>query len=207
MTRRYFRLTALVLALAATLAAPLYAQEQEGAKSSEEQKTEAQDEQTPKDADAQNDGDVQFDENLPPKEEGNDEEELDGAALNEALEKAVDEDLGAAVKENSAEDLLNLATETKLSASTLLDLTKVVSLCNKAEQRGLDEVNLEFCKQLRISAQLDRGLAVSQLFMDPELHVDQLPRGWEGLRDHAITDLQTALDEYQDMPVAQLAQG
>ena len=209
MTKRYFRLAAIALALVAYLGAALYAQEQQGAENADEQKSEAQDAQNQVGDDEQKadakDDELQFDDNLPPKEE--DEEELDGATISEALEKAVEEDLGAAAKENSAEDLLNLATEAKLSATTLLDLTKVVSLCNKAEQRGLDDVNLEFCKQLRISAQLDRGLAVSQLFMDPDLHIDQLPRGWEGLRDNAIADLQTALDEYDDMPVAQLSIG
>ena len=210
MTRNWHRLMALVVALATSLGGALYAQEQSAQENAEEQKNEAQAQEEPQ-AEEKNEGaaaqddSLQFDENLPPADESGDES--DAASLEQELEKAVDADLGDAVKENSAEDLLNLATETKLGATTLLDLTKVISLCNKAEQRGLDEVNLEFAKQLRISAMLDRGLAIAQIFIDPDLQLDQLPRGWQGLRDHAITDLQTALDEYQDIPVAQMSLG
>lgn len=139
-----------------------------------------------------------------------DEPQLDVAEeepFDSALEKAAEAELGDAIKANSAEDLLNLATDLKLSASTLQDLTKVISLCNKAEKLGLDETNMEYSKQLRLSARLDRGLAVSQLFLNPDLPLDQLPRGWEALRDNAIGDLTTALAETPDVPVANLSLG
>ena len=127
--------------------------------------------------------------------------------VNAALDEAAESELGDAAKSNSPEELLNLATETKLTASTLLDLTKVVSLCNKAEKLGLDEYNREYARQLRISAQLDRGLAIAQLFMDPELDIAQLPRGWEGLRDSAIADLKTVVEENPDVAAVQLGLG
>lgn len=136
----------------------------------------------------------------------NDENNIDGS-LDKIIEKEVEQQLGATVQENSAEELLNLATELKLSANNLIDLTKVVSLCNKAEQLGLDEANLEFAKQLRLSARLDRGLAVSQIFLNPDLPLDQLPAGWEALRDNSIGDLTAALSENPDIPVANLSLG
>ena len=140
------------------------------------------------------------------------EEELDGdenaesdddVALDQALEAQLDGD----PKEMSAEDLLNLATELKLSAANLLDLSKVIRLCEEAQKKGLDEVNAEFAKQLLLSSRLDRGLGVAQLFLNPELPIEQLPRGWETLRDNAIGDLQAALAETPEIPLAQLALG
>ncbi|MBQ2791117.1 MAG: tetratricopeptide repeat protein, partial [Thermoguttaceae bacterium] len=126
---------------------------------------------------------------------------------NNALDQALAAQLDADPNGMSAEDLLNLATELKLSAANLLDLSKVIRLCEEAQKKGLDEVNAEFAKQLLISSRLDRGLGVAQLFLSPELPVDQLPRGWENLRDVAIEDLQAALTETTDIPLAQLALG
>ncbi len=141
---------------------------------------------------------LEVDEEDPKEEEG---------SLDEELEKVVEKELGETTKENSAEELINLATELKLSATTLLDLTKVVSLLNKAEKMGLDEENKEFAHQLKVSARLDRGLAVAQLFMSPELNLDELPRGWQALRNNAIGDLEYALKENPDMPIANLSLG
>ena len=141
---------------------------------------------------------LEVDEDDPKEEEG---------SIDEELEKVVEKELGESTKENSAEELINLATELKLSATTLLDLTKVVSLLNKAEKMGLDEENKEFAHQLKVSARLDRGLAVAQLFMSPELNLDELPRGWQALRNNAIGDLEYALKENPDMPIANLSLG
>ena len=141
---------------------------------------------------------LEVDEEDPKEEEG---------SIDEELEKVVEKELGESTKENSAEELINLATELKLSATTLLDLTKVVSLLNKAEKMGLDDENKEFAHQLKVSARLDRGLAVAQLFMSPELNLDELPRGWQALRNNAIGDLEYALKENPDMPIANLSLG
>ncbi len=146
---------------------------------------------------------VEFDESKP-EEEGKDEESPN---VGNALEAAADAELGAAAKSSSPDDLINLATDIKLNANSLLDLTKVISLCNKAEALGLDEDSLEFARQLRVSAQLERGLSISQFFLDPDLEIAQLPQGWEGLRDNSINDLETAVQENPEMAVAQLALG
>lgn len=150
--------------------------------------------------DAPSDDEIQLEEELDGDE--NAESEAD-AALDQALEVELDGD----PKEMSAEDLLNLATELKLSAANLLDLSKVIRLCEEAQKKGLDEVNAEFAKQLLLSSRLDRGLGVAQLFLNPELPINQLPRGWEELRDNAIGDLQAALADSPEIPLAQLALG
>lgn len=142
-----------------------------------------------------------------PKLEVDEDDPKEEGSLDEELEKVVEKELGETTKENSAEELINLATELKLSATTLLDLTKVVSLLNKAEKMGLDDENKEFAHQLKVSARLDRGLAVAQLFMSPELNLDELPRGWQALRNNAIGDLEYALKENPDMPIANLSLG
>ncbi len=147
------------------------------------------------------DGEIQLEEEI----DGEESENADSDA--DALDQALEAELDADPKEMSAEDLLNLATELKLSAANLLDLSKVIRLCEEAQKKGLDDVNAEFAKQLLLSSRLDRGLGVAQLFMNPELPINQLPRGWENLRDNAIGDLQAALAESPDVPLAQLALG
>ena len=155
--------------------------------------------QTAQESQESQDDEIQFDEEL----DAENAKSQDDLALDQALEAELD----ANPKEMAAEDLLNLATELKLSAANLLDLSKVIRLCEEAQKKGLDEVNAEFAKQLLISSRLDRGLGVAQLFLNPELPIAQLPRGWENLRDNAIGDLQAALAESPEIPLAQLALG
>lgn len=186
------RLTNISLALAASAAlslSPLFAQDAVAPQENPAPEAAASEE-------AQDDDAIVFDENAP-EENATDVDEAVAAALKSELEDGE--------KENSAEDLLNLATELKLSASNLLDLSKVVALCQEAEKKGLDDANLEFSKQLRLSAQLDRGLTVAQLFLNDELPIDQLPRGWEALRDKATEDLEAALADGGDIPIANLS--
>lgn len=111
------------------------------------------------------------------------------------------------MNESSAEDLLNLATEAKLSAESVLDLTKVVAYCIEAEKKGLDETSLEYCKQLKLSSQLERGLALANMFMGENLSVRNLPRGWETIRSMALEDLMTSVASMPDLTLAQLAIG
>ena len=126
-------------------------------------------------------------------------------------ERAAAEDLTkeieSAVQENSAEDLLNLATEVKLSAASILDLGKVIAYCREAEKKGLDGENLEYCRQLRLSSQLERGLALSKIFMDDSITVDKYPNGWPVIRAMALDDLESSAEEFSDLALAQLAIG
>lgn len=119
----------------------------------------------------------------------------------------VAEQIAATVNENSAEDLLNLATEVKLSAESVLDLTKVITYCIEAEKKGLSDESLEFCRQLKLSSQLERGLAMANMFMADNLSIHDLPRGWEAVRAMALDDLTAAVEGHPDLTLAQLAIG
>ncbi|MBO7678846.1 MAG: hypothetical protein J6S75_04175, partial [Thermoguttaceae bacterium] len=69
-----------------------------------------------------------------------DEEDDEIAADNPAdVATQVIDEIAADARENSAEDLLNLATEETLSAESILDLTKAIAYCIEAEKKGLDE--------------------------------------------------------------------
>ena len=183
----------LVVATCATCSNSLYSQEATPSDAPPAAAEEAADE----------DEGIEFDESTPDEESA----QPGSPSVGEALEAAAVAELGDAAKSSSPDDLINLATDIKLNANSLLDLTKVISLCNKAEALGLDEDSLEFARQLRISAQLERGLSISQFFLDPDLEIAQLPQGWEGLRDNSINDLETAVKENPEMAVAQLALG
>lgn len=107
----------------------------------------------------------------------------------------------------TAEEILNLATETKLNANGLLDYTKVILLCEKAESKGLSEENMEFCRQLRISTQVQRGLIIAQYFMQDELSLEKLPLDWIKFRKMALEDLEAGQKDSQDNATIQLAIG
>lgn len=116
-------------------------------------------------------------------------------------------EIATSVEENSADDLLNLATEVKLSAESVLDLTKVIAYCIEAEKKGLSEESLEYCRQLKVSSQLERGLTMANMFMSDRLSVRDLPRGWETVRSMALDDLSAAVEAVPDLMLAQLALG
>ncbi|MDO5582423.1 MAG: tetratricopeptide repeat protein, partial [Planctomycetia bacterium] len=108
----------------------------------------------------------------------------------------------------SADELLNYATELKLNAANLLDYTKVIELCKKAEAKGLSKENQEFCKQLKVSTQIQRGLAITQFFMqDDNASTDALPKNWKVFRSMALMDLEAGADEANDIAAVQLAIG
>lgn len=107
----------------------------------------------------------------------------------------------------TAEEILNLATETKLNANGLLDYTKVILLCEKAESKGLSKENLEFCRQLRISTQVQRGLVIAQYFMQDDLSLEKLPLEWVKFRKIALEDLEVGQKEAEDNATVQLAIG
>ena len=132
------------------------------------------------------------------------EDESDGSV--DSVE-SVSQEIETAVKENSADELLNLATEAKLSAESILDLTKVIAYCVEAEKKGLSEESLEYCRQLKMSSQLERGLALAKVFMVDDLSIEDLPRGWNLIRSMALEDLEAAVEENPDLTLAQLAIG
>ncbi|MBO7725347.1 MAG: tetratricopeptide repeat protein [Thermoguttaceae bacterium] len=124
-----------------------------------------------------------------------------------AASEEVSKEIENAVQENSADDLLNLATEMKLNAASILDLTKVITYCDEAEKKGLEGESLEYCRQLRLSSRLERGLALSKIFMDDTISIDKYPNAWPVIRSMALADLETSVEESPDLPLAQLAIG
>ena len=149
------------------------------------------------------DNDFEFDENQ--NDDGDDEEQNDEDEEEDVLNLLEDEE---ALDENaSGEDFLNLATELKITASNFRDLTKVISYCNKAEKRGLDDDNLEFAKQLRLSAQLDRGLAVAQMLLNPKVEAGDIPGEIRPLIELAINDLNEAKDVSEESAILNTALG
>lgn len=108
---------------------------------------------------------------------------------------------------NSGDELLNMATDAKLTASSLRDLNKVIVLCQQAEKKGLSPENKDFCRQLRLSAQLQRGMAVGKLFLSDNMTLAQLPPNWEKHRTQILQDLNEVLKEDPEQPAAQLIVG
>jgi hypothetical protein len=64
--------------------------------------------------------------------------------------------------DNPGIGLLDQATEAKLRASTIADLSQVIVLCQRAKKAGLSGENLEYCEHLLASTQLSRGLFLAQ---------------------------------------------
>ncbi|MBR3220037.1 MAG: tetratricopeptide repeat protein [Thermoguttaceae bacterium] len=139
-------------------------------------------------------------------DEDEDDDELDADNPADVATQVIDE-IAADARENSAEDLLNLATEAKLSAESILDLTKAIAYCIEAEKKGLDEDSLDYCRKLKLATQLERGLALANVFMGDKIKIGDLPHGWETIRTMALEDLNACLEENSELILAQLAVG
>ncbi|MDO5552257.1 MAG: tetratricopeptide repeat protein [Planctomycetia bacterium] len=160
-------------------------------------------------------------ENASDEDPGDDSAEMEGEALEEGVpeenDSVVVEEEDAVVSEteqelatvaaSSADDLLNLATDLKLSATSVFDLTKVIMYCSQAEAKGLSEENVEFCRQLKVSTQLQRGLAIAKFFMVDDDTIWETRRGWQLQRKMALEDLEAAVADMPDVATAQLAIG
>ncbi len=105
---------------------------------------------------------------------------------------------GPGQAENEGREDLDRATEAKLEASTLSDLSKVIELCQSALKKGLDEENARFAKQLLASTHFQRGENVSKTIFaasPPD------PR-WPQFRRLALTDLEKAVELDPKQPEA-----
>lgn len=61
---------------------------------------------------------------------------------------------------------LDQAIQTKLNAETLVELGKVIELCQSALEKGLDDENSKFCKKLLASTLYQRAEVVSSTLFD-----------------------------------------
>lgn len=110
-------------------------------------------------------------------------------------------DAAAVDADNPGTGLLDQATEAKLRANTVADLSHVIVLCQRAKRTGLSGENLEFCNQLLASCQLQRGL----FFAQPLVGASNVrPRDWETIRQNALVDLEEAVTVIKDQPTAYL---
>ncbi len=108
--------------------------------------------------------------------------------------------LSAAVvrAENEGQEDLDQATEKKLSANSLDDLTQVVDLCDSALKKGLDDANTQFANNLLTSTLMQRANFLTKVI------VERIPQNWPKLRQVALDDLDKALKIHPDLPAAQL---
>ena len=93
---------------------------------------------------------------------------------------------------------VELATETKLSAENFSDLGEVIRLCESAMEKGLDEGNLLFAKQLLAATLVQRAdVANNSIFrpgpVDPK---------WRDYRRLALSDLEKAVKLLPEEPEA-----
>lgn len=102
--------------------------------------------------------------------------------------------------DNPGMPYLDLATEEKLKAKTSSDLGKVIGLCRKARKEGLSGENLTYCDQLSASAQLQRGLLITQGLIGKSR--EAMPKDWETAGIQALADLEEAVKIIPDHPLA-----
>lgn len=97
--------------------------------------------------------------------------------------------------ENAGQSLLDEATDLKVEAKDPEALAKVIELCEKAKQAGLDKGNLELANQVLAGSALQRA----------QMQVQQLPKfannanAVRQLRTRAIKDLDKALGANPEM--------
>ncbi len=90
--------------------------------------------------------------------------------------------------DNDGQADLDKATEKKLSAETLEDLSSVLELCEKAMKSGLSTNNAQFANDLYTSTLFQRGMIYAQNIFEKKN--GQTNSQWEQLRELAMTDLE-----------------
>ncbi len=106
----------------------------------------------------------------------------------------------AAANSTAGQADLDKAIEIKLNASTLSDLGEVIRLCESAIDKGLDEANTEFAKQLLSATRFQRGLMVGETVIST-LPIDN---NWPTFRKMAVEDLEQGLAVDPEQPEAWL---
>jgi tetratricopeptide (TPR) repeat protein len=103
--------------------------------------------------------------------------------------------------ENEGQDDLDKATQLKVVASNVSDLSAVIQLCESALKKGLDEDNKAFAETLLASTRIQRGMeAAKEIFnrLPPD------PR-WPEYRRFALKDLEKGVELDPEQPQALLA--
>ena len=89
--------------------------------------------------------------------------------------------------ENDGQDDLDKATEKKLSAESLADLSEVLKLCESAMKKGLSPDNNKFADNLYTSTLFQRGRILTGAIFDRKEGTN--PR-YKQLREDALADLE-----------------
>jgi tetratricopeptide (TPR) repeat protein len=102
--------------------------------------------------------------------------------------------------QNDGQADLDKATQLKISATSLADLSAVIRLCESAMEKGLDEDNAPFARTLLAATRIQRGMQVA------EQHVFKLPPDpdWRESRKFALNDLNKGLGIDPEQPQAHL---
>jgi tetratricopeptide (TPR) repeat protein len=98
--------------------------------------------------------------------------------------------------ENPGQRDLDRAVEAKLSADGPQELGEVITLCQRALDKGLDEANADFADKLLASALSQRGRMIAEIIFAPP----QPDPRWPQLRQMALLDLGRAIKHIPDQP-------
>lgn len=101
-----------------------------------------------------------------------------------------------AAAQNEGQDQLDRATETKLNAKTMQDLNRVCELIDSAMEKGLDEANTQFARQLLGATLLQRGMLKGKV----ALRLGTKHSQFGALRTDALDDLRRGLKHTTGQP-------
>ena len=105
---------------------------------------------------------------------------------------------GRALAQNEGQADLDKATQLKISATTINDLTEVIRLCDAALKKGLDQNNSPFAKDLLSSTLVQRGTVYAN-----KAFRSLLTEGnWQQDRKEALADLEKGLAQNPKQPQA-----
>jgi tetratricopeptide (TPR) repeat protein len=107
----------------------------------------------------------------------------------------------ARAQDNEGQQDLTDAARLKITAQSLMDLGRVIELCEQAIEKGLSPDSEVFCKQLLSATLSQRGLGIYELVFGS---TPPDPR-WPTLRDVALGDLEKSLELSPEQPDALLA--
>ncbi len=100
--------------------------------------------------------------------------------------------------DNAGQADLDKATQLKITANTVTDLTDVIQFCQRALKKGLDQNNAAFAKNLLASTLAQRG----QNYAGKTFRSLLLQGNWQRDRKEALADLERAIGLNPQQPLA-----
>jgi tetratricopeptide (TPR) repeat protein len=116
---------------------------------------------------------------------------------------------GVCTAEGEGQPDLDKAIQTKLASQTLVELGTVIELCESALDKGLDQGNEAFCKELLTATLLQRAEAICEKLFDGdnESGGNELGQQWPMFWRLALKDVERAIETDAKQPLAQLLLG